>query len=101
MPQAECPDAAFIVGTIRMIEPDAWQCYLDRVGATFGLHGGRVLLRGEKVTELAGQSHGEQLVVAEFPDLQSLYRWHQSPEYQALIALRNAGAEVILTAYQG
>jgi uncharacterized protein (DUF1330 family) len=28
-----------------------------------------------------------------------LQRWHESPEYQALVALREAGAEVVLTAY--
>jgi uncharacterized protein (DUF1330 family) len=92
---------AFIVGTIRVTEPGAWQCYVERVGATFGPHGGRVLMRGAKAAELAGQGHGERIVIAEFPDLKSLQRWHSSPEYQALIALREAGADVVLTAYEG
>ncbi|MGE5714094.1 MAG: DUF1330 domain-containing protein [Betaproteobacteria bacterium] len=91
---------AFIVGTIRVTEPAAWQRYVERVGATFSPYGGRVLLRGGKVRELAGASHGERVVVAEFPDLDALMRWHESPEYQSLIALREAGAEVVLTAYQ-
>lgn len=90
---------AFIVGTIRVTEPEAWQRYVERVGATFGPHGGHVLMRGAKAAELAGQAHGERIVIAEFPDLESLQRWHASPEYQALIALREAGAEVVLTAY--
>ena len=91
---------AFIVGTIRVTEPEAWQRYVDRVGATFGPHGGRVLLRGMKASDLSGQAHGERVVVAEFPDLESLQGWHDSPEYQALVALRDAGAEVVLTAYR-
>jgi len=91
---------AFIVGTIRVTDTDAWQRYVDRVGATFGPHGGRVLMRGVKAADLAGEGHGERVVIAEFPDLASLQRWHASPEYQALVALRNAGAEVVLTAYQ-
>jgi uncharacterized protein (DUF1330 family) len=49
---------------------------------------------------LAGQPHGDRVVVAEFADLDALMRWHESPEYQSLIALREAGAEVVLTAYQ-
>lgn len=92
---------AFLVGTIRVTAPDAWQRYVERVGATFGPHGGRVLMRGAKAAELAGQGHGERIVIAEFPDLESLQRWHASPEYQALIALREAGADVVLTAYDG
>jgi uncharacterized protein (DUF1330 family) len=91
---------AFIVGTIRVTDASAWQHYVDRVGATFGPHGGRVLLRGAKVIDLARQAHGERVVVAEFADFEALMRWHDSAEYQALVALREAGAEVVLTAYQ-
>jgi len=91
---------AFIVGTIRVTDPDAWQRYVDRVGATFAPHGGRVLFRGRKSRELAGEAHGESIVVAEFPDLDALQRWHASPEYRSLIPLRDAGAEVVLTAYE-
>lgn len=91
---------AFIVGTIRVTDADAWQQYVERVGTTFPPHGGRVLLRGAKARDLAGRAHGERIVVAEFPDMEALERWHDSPEYQSLVALRRAGAEVVLTAYQ-
>ena len=53
-----------------------------------------------KVRDLARQAHGERVVVAEFADIEALMRWHDSAEYQALVALREAGAEVVLTAYQ-
>lgn len=91
---------AAIVGTIRVTEPEAWQRYVERVGATFAPYGGRVLLRGVKAQEFAGSAHGERVVVAEFPDLEALLRWHASPEYQSLIRLRDSGAEVVLTAYE-
>ncbi len=91
---------AFIVGTIAVRDPQQWQAYVERVGATFAPHGGRVLLRGVKAAALSGAAHGEKVVVAEFPDLAALQRWYHSPEYQALIALREAGAEVVLTAYE-
>jgi len=90
---------AYLVGTIRVTEPAAWQQYVERVGPTFGPYAGRVLLRAAKAAELARGAHGERIVVAEFPDLDALQRWHESPEYQALVALREAGAEVVLTAY--
>jgi len=91
---------AFIVGTIKLTDTAAWQRYVDQVGATFGPHGGHVLLRGAKVRDLARQAHGERVVVAEFADVEALLRWHDSAEYQSLVALREAGAEVVLTAYQ-
>lgn len=91
---------AYLIGTIRVTEPSLWQEYVDRVGATFVPHKGKVLLRAVKGRELAGSAHGDRIVVAEFPDIDSLESWHASPEYQALISLRQAGADVVLTAYQ-
>jgi uncharacterized protein (DUF1330 family) len=93
--------SAYLVGTIRVTDPAAWQRYVERVGATFPPHGGSVLFRGAKAMHLAREAHGERIVVAEFADLAALRRWHDSPEYQALVALREAGAEVVLTAYEG
>jgi uncharacterized protein (DUF1330 family) len=90
---------AYIVGTITVRDPEAWQAYVERVGETFGPFGGRVLFRGLKAIPLSGAGHGERVVVAEFPDLDALQRWHESPQYQGLIPLRDQGAEVVLTAY--
>lgn len=92
--------AAYLIGTIRITDPQSWQRYVDRVGATFAPHGGQVLFRAAKAAELNGSAHGERVVVAQFDSLQALRAWHDSPEYQALIALRDAGAEVVLTAYE-
>lgn len=92
---------AYIIGTIRVLDPDAWQRYVERVGATFAPFGGRIIFRGARAASLSREAHGERVVVGEFPDMEALRRWHDSPEYRALIALREAGAEVVLTAYQG
>lgn len=91
---------AYLVGTIRVTDPAQWQAYVQRVNATFAAFGGRLLFRAERAAGLNGDAHGERIVVAEFGDLAALQRWHDSPDYQALIALRDAGAEVVLTAYQ-
>lgn len=91
--------AAYIIGTIRVRDPEAWQSYLAQVGATFGPFGGRLVFRGEKAIRLSGAAHGERVVVVEFPDLDRIRGWHESPQYQGLIELRDRGAEVVLTAY--
>ena len=92
---------AYLVGTIRVTDPEAWQRYVDRVGATFERHGGTVLLRGVKRGELSQSAHGERVVVAQFASMEALRAWHDSPDYQALIALREECADVVLTAYDG
>jgi uncharacterized protein (DUF1330 family) len=60
---------AYVVGTIRVVDPARWQQYLERVGATFGPHGGTVLFRGQHAEDFNGESHGERIVAIEFPDL--------------------------------
>ena len=91
---------AFVVGSIRVTDPAQWQGYVERVGATFGSHGGKVVFRGRKSAALNGEAHGESLVVIEFPDAEAARRWHDSPEYQSLVARRDAGADVVLTIYE-
>ena len=91
---------AFVVGEVRVNDPAVWQEYVERVGSTFGPHGGKVLFRGRKCAALNRDAHGESIVVIEFPDVQAAHRWHESPEYQALVARRDAGADVVLTVYE-
>jgi uncharacterized protein (DUF1330 family) len=92
--------AAYLVGTIRVTDPALWGQYVARVGATFVPFGGRLLFRGTPAAALSGQAHGDRIVVVEFADVASARRWHESPEYQSLIGLRDAGAEVVLTVYE-
>lgn len=91
---------AYLVGTIRVTDAERWRQYVERVGATFGPHGGRLVFRGARADALNHDAHGERIVVVEFPDLDALRRWHASADYQALIALRDSAADVVLTAYQ-
>jgi uncharacterized protein (DUF1330 family) len=90
----------YVVGTIRVGNPELWRSYVEQVGTTFGAHGGKVLFRGRKGAALNGDAHGETIVVIEFSDAQAARRWHDSPEYQALVARRDAGADVVLTIYE-
>lgn len=92
---------AYLIGTIHVTDPQQWQDYVDRVGATFQLYGGRVLFRGVKTVQLNRAAHGERVVVAQFDQMADLQRWHDSEHYRQLIALRDGGAEVVLTAYEG
>ena len=92
--------AAFLVGTIRVTDTARWAEYVECVGATFAPFGGRALFRGAPAIALNGRAHGERIVVVEFPDVASARRWHDSPEYQSLIPLRDAGADVVLTVYE-
>jgi uncharacterized protein (DUF1330 family) len=92
--------AAYLIGTIRVSDAALWREYTRRVGATFEQHGGEVMGRGTKAIDLSGQAHGDRMVMARFADLAALQRWHDSPEYQALVPLRRKAADVVLAAYE-
>jgi len=91
--------AAYIVGTITVRDAARWARYVEGVAETFRRHGGEVLLRAGAPLPLAGRAHGERVVVARFVDMAALRRWFDSAEYQALVPLRDAAADVVLTAY--
>ncbi len=92
--------AAYIVGTISVRDDVLWARYLQGVAGTFRRYGGEVLLRADSPVALAGAAHGDRVVVTRFADMAALRRWFDSPEYQALIPLRDAAADVVLTAYR-
>lgn len=92
--------AAYLIGTIAVCDEALWARYLAGVAETFRRHGGEVLLRAAGPVPLAGRAPGERVVVVRFESMASLRRWFDSTEYQALIALRDAAADVVLTAYE-
>jgi uncharacterized protein (DUF1330 family) len=92
--------SAHYIGLIEVIDRDAWQQYVSAVGATIALYGGEVLFRG-RMLEMKSGEHPHSLSVAlRFPDVASATRWHDSPEYQAIVPIRDKGARVLLTLYE-
>jgi uncharacterized protein (DUF1330 family) len=63
--------------------------YRSKVGPMIAKHGGRYLTKGtaHQFPE-GGHCNPERVAVIEFPDMDSLKAWYNSPEYQPLIALR-------------
>jgi uncharacterized protein (DUF1330 family) len=65
--------------------------YRTKVEPTMAKHGGRYLTKGatHKLPE-GGHWKPERVVIIEFPDMNSLHAWYNSPEYRPLIALRKS-----------
>ena len=63
--------------------------YRVKVGPMIARHGGRYLTKGgsHKMPE-GGHWKPERVVIIEFPGIDALNAWYNSPEYQPLIALR-------------
>jgi len=63
--------------------------YRTKAGPMIAKYGGRYLTKGgsHKFPE-GGPWKPERVVIIEFPDMDSLDRWYNAPEYQPLITLR-------------
>ncbi len=93
--------AAYCVGQIRVKDVAAWEQYRSKVGATIVQYGGEILFRGGLQQVFSGAGAHDSVVALRFENIESAKRWHDSPEYQALIPVRDEAAEVTLTLYQG
>ncbi len=91
--------SVYVVGQITVRDPVRWQDYLSRVGDTIEQYNGEVLFRGGLAREMAGKASGDRVVIIRFADQAAADRWHDSPDYQALVALRDAAATVTLVSF--
>jgi len=91
---------AYFVGLINVRDDAAWQSYVSQVSQVIAQYGGVVLFRGQQVLQTSGNMAHDNVVTLQFCDVASAMRWHDSPEYQRLIAVRDAAADVTLVLYQ-
>ncbi|WP_282609418.1 DUF1330 domain-containing protein [Pelagibius sp. Alg239-R121] len=92
--------SAIMISQIKVTDPEAFQAYLSKTQEIARPYGAELLFRGRMGDVLNGQPEGHHLVViARFPDAATIQRWHASPEYQALIPLRDQGSSQIMVTY--
>jgi len=67
--------------------------YIEEVRPIVERHGGRYLARGGRVTPVAGDWKPERVVLIEFPSVDHVKQWWNSPEYKAIAGLREQSTE--------
>ena len=61
--------------------------------ATIEQYGGRYVIRGGEQELAEGDAPRPRTVVLEFPSLEQVKTWYNSPEYQAIVGLRLKAAD--------
>jgi len=92
--------SAYIIGHITVVDANKWSEYRSKVPATLEPWGGELVFRGNLSSILSGSHQHKDTVVIRFPDMQSLNNWHNSTDYQSLIPVRQAAAEMDLLAFE-
>lgn len=91
---------AYAVGQITIKDEKRWMEYRSKVSATLEPWGGEIVFRGKLSSILSGDHRHSDIVVIRFPSLKKLNDWHSSPQYQAIVTLRQMAANVDLLAYE-
>ncbi|MDP1901961.1 MAG: DUF1330 domain-containing protein [Rubrivivax sp.] len=93
--------SAYIHASVEVTDPVAYEEYRRQVPAVIAAHGGRYLVRGGATTVLEGDATVARQVILEFPDMAHLQAFYRSPEYQALIPIRQRASRGRLVAIEG
>ena len=91
--------SACVIGHITVKDEEKWAQYRAQVPATLAPWGADLLFRGQRAGILAGQHEHVDTVVIRFPDADTVDAWYNSPEYQALIPLRQQAADLDLVIF--
>jgi uncharacterized protein (DUF1330 family) len=91
---------AYAIGHVTIKNEAIWAEYRSKLPATLEPWGGELMFRGKLKSVFSGSHAHEDTVVIRFPSREALEGWHESPEYQALIPLRNKAADVDLLGFE-
>ena len=80
--------AAYLIADIDVTDPVNYESYRPLASAAVAQFGGKFLSRGGKVESVEGAWAPKRLVILEFPSMQRLREFYDSPEYQKALAVR-------------
>jgi uncharacterized protein (DUF1330 family) len=88
---------AYLVGTVRILQAEAFTRYTDAIKGLSAQFGGEPVVGGQVTEVLEGQSPvGERVVVSRFPSAAQARAYLTSPAYLAAKVLRQGAAELEL-----
>jgi uncharacterized protein (DUF1330 family) len=86
---------AYIVATVRILDPVRFSEYGKAIAGLSEQHGGQTVVKGPVVEVLEGASPvGERVVVSRFPDADAARAYIASAQYQSARVQREGAAEV-------
>jgi len=92
---------AYLIASREVTDEQKMKEYVGRIVPMLERLGARYLTGTQGHQVLSGSFHPDRAVLIEFPDMATLKRWYESPEYRPLDDLRKACGEEILIAIDG
>lgn len=95
---------AYVINEIAVTEPERFATYSSQVPAILAKYGGEYVVRGGAPEGVDGPTPPERLVVLRFESRAAALAWRNSPEYQAILPIREATSAsrvYIVDGYEG
>ena len=84
---------AYVINEIIITEPARFQTYADQVPAILAKYGGQYVVRGGSPEQIDGPEPPHRLVVLRFESREDARAWRASPEYRAILPIREATSQ--------
>src|SRR5215212_6595183 len=84
---------AYVINEIVITDPPRFQTYADQVPAILAKYGGAYVVRGGAPERVDGPEPPERLVVLRFESREAARAWRSSPEYLAILPIREATSQ--------
>lgn len=91
----------YLVANITVTDPERYKPYREQVPEIIAQYGGRFLVRAGAVHPLEGELGFDRFVVAEFPSIEAVRRFYESPEYAPLLKLRSETTQSRVAVVEG
>ena len=92
----------YILGNVEVHDPEGYKAYTAQVPGTLARFGGKFIVRAGANDTLEGSWEPHRIVLIEFPSVEQAKAWFASPEYQAIIPLRQKFARThFISAIEG
>jgi uncharacterized protein (DUF1330 family) len=94
--------SAYMIVQIAITDEGRWQKYREAVAPLIIRMGGKYVVRGGKVETLEGGPHdGRRMVMFEFPSMDAVHAFWNSPDYVPIKKLREGAAVLDIWAVEG
>jgi len=93
--------AAYLIVDNVITDPKSYDEYRRQAVPLVARFGGRFLIRGGPISRLEGSWKPQRLILIEFPSMEALQAWYDSPEYAPMLALRQAASSGSVIAVGG
>lgn len=93
--------SAYVILDIDVKDQQLYEEYKKKGAATLDAYGGKPLARGGRTEVLEGNWQPKRVVIIEFPGMEQLKSWWNSPEYSLAKQIRHKAADTNVVFIEG